>query len=272
MLADLIKRLGLDRIGDVLAEEVRRLQVQALQEERAVLAKTIAGLDARIAGLGGRGRGRPRRAEPATASPSAPPRKPRRRRARIAPKAGETLKDFVVKVLAKAGGPVKATDLVDLVKQAGYRTSAMRGTLVTSVYRALADKHVFRRLGKGVFALATAPASSRKAVKSARPSTSIARKPGETLQFFVLGAFRKAGGPMGAKSIVKRVLQMGYQTTATPQNLLISVHHVLADGTLFRKAGKGLYALALSARRKGRVGRPKGVVPPAPETAEVKDG
>ncbi len=253
MLADLLKRLGLDKIGEVLAEEVRRLQVQVLEEERAILAKTISDLDERMAKLGGKLGGRPQQSASTIAAPTRP-----RRKGRSTPKSGETLKDFIVRTLAKAGGPVKVNALVDLVLEAGYRTNAKRTTLVTSAYNTLADRRVFRKIGKGVFALVTATATARKAVKSKQPSTAIARKPGETLQFFVLRAFRKAGGPMNARHLVKRVMQMGYETTSTPQNLVISVLHVLADAILFRKVGKGLYALALPSTTRRKPGRPKG--------------
>ncbi len=258
MIRALMQKLGLDKLGEVVAEELRRVERQILGEERDVLAAMLARLDERIAGFGGKRRGRPPKAVSATAAPAPATRKPRRRKTRIAPKPGETLKDFVVKALAKAGGPVKVTTLVDLVLEAGYKTSAKRSTLVTSTYTALTDKKLFRKFGKGVFGLVAAPAASRKAAKSKGRANPIARKPGETLQVFVLRAFRKARKPMKAGEVAKRVKTLGYQTTSTPQNLLLTIYHVLADDTLFKKLGKGVYALALptgtlaSLRKRGK--------------------
>ena len=159
MIKALIRKLGLDRIGEVLADEVRRAEVEVLREERDLLVAMIAKLDERIAGLGGTRRGRPPKAvalaRPKAVIAAAPP--PATRKARITPKPGETLKDFVLKVLSTAAGPVNASTLVDLVLQAGYTTNAKRTTLVTSTYTVLTDKKLFRKMGKGVFALAAAP-------------------------------------------------------------------------------------------------------------------
>ncbi len=254
MICSLMQKLGLDRIGDVVAGEVRRVQVEVLREERDVLAGMIAKLDERIAGLGGKWRGRP----PKTAIAAAPARRPRRRMPRLAPKPGETLRDMIVKALSKAGGPVKVTTLVDLVLEAGYKTAAKRSTLLTSIYHVLADEKLFRKFGKGVFGLVAAPSAPRRGAKPMKPAKPSAVKGGEPLGYFVLRAFRNVRGPMKVSHLVMRVQQLGYRTPSTQKNLLLSLYRVLRDTNVFRKVGVGLYELALpSPPRKGKVGRPK---------------
>ena len=273
MINALVRKLGLDRIGDMLADEIRRAERQILEEEREVLAKMIARLDERIAGLGGKRRSRPPKAA-ITAAPPPATRKPRRKPARVTPKPGETLKDFVVKVLTKAGGLVKVTTLVDLVLEAGYKTNAKRSTLVTSTYTVLTDKKLFRKMGKGVFGLVAAPAAPQKAPTAKAPSKNPAAKnsakvqrpakeiaqhelAGETLQLFVLRVFGQARRPMRPSQVAKRVKALGYQTMSSPEVFLFSVERVLADGQLFRIVGKGLYELALPSPTRRKVRRPR---------------
>ena len=156
MVRALVQKLGLDKIGDVLADEAKRVHVEILREERKVLVKMIARLDERIAVLGGKRRGRPQKAIPAAATPPSPKRMPRRRR-RVFHAPGQTLRDMVVKVLTKASAPVKVDVLVDLVKEAGYKTSAKDSTLLTSIYTVLSDGKVLRRMGAGIYALKAMP-------------------------------------------------------------------------------------------------------------------
>ncbi|MEK6851280.1 MAG: hypothetical protein AABY30_01940, partial [Candidatus Thermoplasmatota archaeon] len=156
MIRALVQKLGLDKIGDVVADEAKRIQVEVLREEREVLAQMIARLDERIAGLGGKRRGRPPKATPAAAIATTTTPRPRRRR-RIVHAPGQTLRDMVVKVLTKAGAPVKVGVIVDLVKEAGYKTNAKDSTLLTSTYHVLSDEKVFRRMGTGIYALTAMP-------------------------------------------------------------------------------------------------------------------
>lgn len=98
-------------------------------------------------------------------------------------------------------------------------------------------------------------------------SVASAAKPGETLQVFVLRAFCQAQRAMKASEIAKRVRTLGYQTTSSPESLLFSVEHLLADDKLFRRAGKDRYELALPAaamEQKGGVSQE-----PAPAPAAV---
>ncbi len=164
MFKSLVRRLGLDLIGDVVADEVRRAQVEVLREERDVLAGMIAKLYQRIAGFGGKRRGRPPRAASTSPTPPAATRRPRRRR-RVLHAPGQTLRDMVVKALSKARAPVTAKVLIGLVRRLGYKAAAKPSTLLTSIYHVLADKKVFRRLGKGVVGLAAAPATPRNDAK-----------------------------------------------------------------------------------------------------------
>lgn len=56
-LRALMQKLCLDRIGDLVADQVREVQVEVLRDEREVLARLIAKLDQRIASVGGKRRG-----------------------------------------------------------------------------------------------------------------------------------------------------------------------------------------------------------------------
>ncbi|GEM_PF-1534731 len=264
MIRALMQKLGLDRIGDVVAGEVRRVQVEVLREERDVLAGMISKLDERIAALGGKRRGRPPKA---TAAIVAPTRRPPWRKPRVAQHPGETLRDMVAYALAKAGGPVKATTLVDLVQEVGYKTAAKRSTLLTSIYHVLADTKVFKKFGKGIFGLVAAPSAPRGLVKPTEPAKPIGRKSDETLLYFVLRAFRKARAPVKIGYLVKRVRESGYRTASSPKNLLLRMYRVLRNGNLFRKVGGGFYELALPSPKRGKVGRPrKRARAPAPRT------
>lgn len=65
--------------------------------------------------------------------------------------AGASLKDFIRKVLARAGGPMKVKDITDAVLRAGYRTSSK--TLANQVSMALAQMKEVQKVGRGVFRL-----------------------------------------------------------------------------------------------------------------------
>ncbi len=84
-----------------------------------------------------------------------------------------------------------------------------------------------------------------------------------------------SGSANQARDLVKRVLQLGYQTSTNPENLLYSVERVLEDEQLFRAAGRGLYELALSSPKRRKVGRPnrraKRVEASAPSSAAKEE-
>ncbi len=175
VIRDLMQKLGFDRIGDLVADQVRQVQLDILREERDVLARMMSKRNERIREAGGKPRGRPPKATSAIAA--TPTRRPRRRR-RIVHAPGQTLRDMVVKALAKAGGPVKATTLVEFVKELGYRTTAKPSTLLTSIYHILSDTKLFRKMGRGVSGLVAAPAArQRTPTKRKKAGKAANRKP-----------------------------------------------------------------------------------------------
>ncbi len=89
------------------------------------------------------------------------------------------------------------------------------------------------------------------------PPKGITGAHGETLQVFVLRAFRQARKPMKPSQVAKRVNTLGYQTTSSPDMLLFSIERILTDEKLFRTAGRRLFELALPAAPRRKVGRPK---------------
>lgn len=195
MIRALMQKLGLDRIGDLVADQVRQVQVLALREERDVLTRMITKLDERIAGLAGRRRGRPPKATAAIVT--TPTRRPRHRR-RVVHAPGETLRDMVVKALSSAGGPVKASTLVELVKQLGYRTTAKPSTLLTSIYHVLVDTRVFRKMGKGVYGLVEGQSAPRSAKKPRKRSSKKTRNAKERK-----AAAKRKARPPKAEAIVQ---------------------------------------------------------------------
>ncbi len=169
MIRALMQKLGLDRIGDLVADEVGQVQIDVLREEREVVARMIAKLDERIAGLGGKRRGRSPKASHAAATAAPATRKPRPKNG-IPRKPGESLKDFVLRAFEKAKGPLNPTDLAALVKRLGYQTAADPKNFLITIYHVLADTKVFRRMGKGVFGLKVEQAGRTRTKRAARRS------------------------------------------------------------------------------------------------------
>lgn len=153
MIRALVQKLGLDKIGDVLGDEARRIQVEVLRDERDILAKMIARLDERIAALGGKRRGRPPKATSSSAIAATPTRRPRRKRM-AAREPGETLQYFVLRAFRNACGPIKVAHLVKRVRQLGYRTVSNSQNLLLRMYRVLRDENTFRKVGVGSYELA----------------------------------------------------------------------------------------------------------------------
>lgn len=154
MIRQLVKRLGLDRVEEYITEEMRRVKLEVLQEERRVVASLLARIEGRLASLGGAPRRRKRRAAKAAVAEAAAPKQRRGKRGVMrARKPGESLSDFILKAAAKAGKPMKASDLVDRVKELGYKSVAKAGNLLTSIYKVLGDKAIYHRVEAGVYEL-----------------------------------------------------------------------------------------------------------------------
>lgn len=146
MIRQLIKRLGLDRMEDYLSDEMRRVKIEVLQEERKVVQSLLDRIEERIASLGGGKRG----ARGAGKRRGAGRPKKHAMRSR---KPGESLRDYVQKVLEKASGPLKVTDLIERVKGLGYKSIASPNSLLTSTYKVLANTAVYHRVKAGVYEL-----------------------------------------------------------------------------------------------------------------------
>lgn len=151
MIRQLVKRLGLDRVEDYLTEEMRRVKLEVLQEERRMVAGLLARIEGRLAAVGGAPRGRKRRAAAKKAAP--PKRRADKKGVMRARGPGESLRDYIMKAATKAGKPVKASDLIARVKELGYKTVADSGNLLTSIYKVLGNKSVYRRVKAGVYGL-----------------------------------------------------------------------------------------------------------------------
>lgn len=165
MIKQLVKRLGLDRVEDYLSAEMRRVKTEVLKEERKVVHSLLGRIEGRLAALGGRTRGGARGA-------GRRKRGGRRKAAVRVRKPGQALKDYVLKAVRKAGGPVDAADLGKRVKALGYKTIAAPKNLTVSIYKLLADKSLYHRVKAGVYELkrkATRRAAKRKAAPKAEP-------------------------------------------------------------------------------------------------------
>ncbi|MBI4617906.1 MAG: hypothetical protein HY720_30120 [Planctomycetes bacterium] len=61
MIRTVLRRLGLDRVAELLVDQMRRAQAEILAEERDRLRRVLDAIEARIVRVGGRRRpGRPR--------------------------------------------------------------------------------------------------------------------------------------------------------------------------------------------------------------------
>lgn len=135
-MQELVKRLKLDALQAVLVDEGRRVREEVLGRLRDSLRGELERIDAKIAELsGGKRRGG-------------------RRRKGAGPKRKDgTFKDALVRVFRKAGSALHVNDLADRVKQVGFRSTATPRNLAIQAYRALKDKTLFRKLGRGKYAL-----------------------------------------------------------------------------------------------------------------------
>lgn len=149
MIKQLIKRLGLDRVEDYLTEEMRRVKIEVLQEERNVVKSLLERIEDRIASLDGRKRG------PKAAGKKRGPGRPKgsKSRAPRTRKPGQALRDYVRKALEKAGAPVNAAELGARVKELGYKSVASSNSMLTSIYKVLADNALYKKVEAGVYEL-----------------------------------------------------------------------------------------------------------------------
>ncbi len=141
MIRDLFKRLKLDAVQTVLVDEGRRVRQEVLTRLRDTLRGEVDRIDTRIALL----------------SEGGPKRGPKRGRRKSAgsgrKRKGGTLKDAIVKTLQKAKGALHVNDIADRIKQVGYKTIAEPRNLIVQAYRALADRSLFKKLGRGNYSL-----------------------------------------------------------------------------------------------------------------------
>lgn len=137
MIRDLFKRLKLDAVQTVLVDEGRRVRQEVLTRLRDTLRGEVDRIDTRIAQISGGGPKRGRRKSAGSG---------RKRK-------GGTLKDAIVKTLQKAKGALHVNDIADRIKQVGYKTIAEPRNLIVQAYRALADKSLFKKLGRGNYSL-----------------------------------------------------------------------------------------------------------------------
>lgn len=171
MIRELIRRLGLDKIGVYIEDEVRKARLQALQEERSVLLRIIEGLDERLAKLGGTTRAAKRSA----------PRKRAKAPGKGAPrfrKPGETLKEMAVKALQAAKKPLAVDALRAQLMKLGYKSAASASNLRISIFKALGDKKLFKKVEAGVYKLAASrmPSPSKAAAVNAPKSKRAAKR------------------------------------------------------------------------------------------------
>ncbi len=160
MLGALVKRLGLDRLEEVLAEELRKARLEILQEERTLLLGQVARIDERIRGLGGkRGPGRPRSAPSLQQSRTVPPSATGRpavkapANGRGGSKQGGMIQGLIRKALDD-GASVTIAQLVDRVKKAGYEGKASPSNLRIMLVKTLKkNREFFRKVRRGVYRL-----------------------------------------------------------------------------------------------------------------------
>lgn len=135
MIRDLMKRLKLDMVQTVLVDEGRRVRQEVLTRLRDTLRGEVERIDSKIAELGGGGaRGG-------------------RRKGAGRKRKGGTLKDAIVKVFQRAKTALHVDELPKRIKQVGFKSIAKPKNLMVQAYRALADKSLFKRLGRGTYSL-----------------------------------------------------------------------------------------------------------------------
>ena len=171
MVRELIRRLGLDRIGEYIDEELRQAKLKALQEERTLVQSLLDRIEERLAAA----TGKPKPPKHATAKrPAKTPGKgaPRFR------KPGESLKEMAVKALEAAKKPLAVDELRARVMKLGYRTAASADNLRVSFFKVLADTKLFKKVEAGVYKLAraTKPEAAKPAAKKKSKNTRAAKR------------------------------------------------------------------------------------------------
>ncbi len=142
MIRDLVKRLKLDALSAILVDEGKRVRGEVLTGVRDSLRREIDRIDARIADLsGGAKRGARMRAGGRRKKGAGPRRE------------DGTLKDAIVRAFQETGSSLHVNDLTEKVKEVGFKTRATARNLAIQAYRALKDRSLFKKLGKGTYAL-----------------------------------------------------------------------------------------------------------------------
>ncbi len=160
MIDALVKRLGLDRLEEVLGEELRKERLQILQEERTLLLGQVARIDERIRGLGGKRRpGRPRSAASVQQTPTVAPVASKHPAVKVPAKGpeekktGGMIQGLIRKALAD-GASVTIAQLVERVKKAGYDGKASASNLRIMLVKTLKkNREFFRKVRRGVYRL-----------------------------------------------------------------------------------------------------------------------
>ena len=133
-------------------------QLAKLKARRSGLAKQLEGVDRQIAVVSGGGRRAPRKVAAGTAA-----------RGRKLPKNVKPLTGYIRDVLAEAKGGMRVKDIMVAVQKAGYKTRS--GDFYGLVATAVRDS--FRKVSRGVYALA---ASKKPAKKKAKKRAKRAKK------------------------------------------------------------------------------------------------
>ncbi len=141
MIQDLVKRLRLDALQAVLVDEGRRVREEVLGRLRDSLRGELERIDAKIEQLSGGKRGARSKAGGRRKKAAGPKRK------------DGTFKDALVRVFRKVGSALHVNELANRVKEVGFRSTATPRNLTIQAYRALKDRTLFRKLGRGKYAL-----------------------------------------------------------------------------------------------------------------------
>jgi len=128
--------------------EASEKKLKRLVAQREKLAKQLAALDAQIAAVGGKARGRAKAPKAAKKRPGRKPKaaaaKAPRRRA-----TGRALVEYITDILKPATGGMRVKDVMAAVKKAGYVTKAK--DFYGIVAAALRDDARFKKVSRGVY-------------------------------------------------------------------------------------------------------------------------
>jgi hypothetical protein len=121
------KALSLKELDDLRSRRLK--EIAALEKQRAKLKERIDAINARLASLRGRRRGRP----PARSAAAGTTGRRRRRAKNVQP-----LRDVLVAALEKAAKPLSTNELLEAVKRSGYksRSKNLRAVIYQAIHKA----------------------------------------------------------------------------------------------------------------------------------------